>query len=121
MQDQYRPTVIGQDILFHVGIDIFGQRDNLSIRRTLDRLLLALLQNRLAFGICLGGFHSHLGEAEETVVKHLGFHRKAVFLVGFIYEALIGTEDEIDAGIIQVNTLGADVLAALYKALAGID
>ena len=47
--------------------------------------------------------------------------RKSVFLVGFIYEALIGTEDEIDAGIIQVNTLGADVFAPFYETLAGID
>ena len=29
--------------------------------------------------------------------------------------------DEIDAGIIQVNTLGADVFAPFYETLAGID
>ena len=68
-----------------------------------------------------GAFNSHLGKAEELLVKYLGFHNQPVFPIGFIFKSGVGFQNQGNAAIIQIDPLGADVLAPLDKTLAGIN
>lgn len=122
MPVQCRPADCRAEHFCHVSVNVIGQGDDLAVGGTLDRQLFALLQQELAVGIGLCRLHRHLGKAEEIVLKNLGLHNKVVGGVDLILvKALVGFEDQVDAGVIQIYTLGTNVLAAFDEALAGIN
>ena len=105
----------------HIGVPILAQGDNFAVRCALDRLHHTLFQHRLAVFIGQCGFHRHLGKTKKVVFKHLGFHRQVVIGINRIGKALVGFQDELDAGFVQIHALGTDVFAAFHKAFAGVD
>lgn len=113
--------IVGQDVLFHVGIHVLGEGDQFAVALRLVGLGLAALEDGLAALVAQRRFHGDLGVAEGDVVPHLALDDLRAALVYAVVKRIIRLHDEPDAAVIEIDALVADVLAPLDKAAAGVD
>lgn len=114
---------VGQNFAGKVGVNILHQRHVFSVTQAGVRHGLATLHDNVACLVPLGALHHDLVVAELHALEHLALAVDAVFVAVHLAvgKLAVGGDDQLPAGIGDVVALGADALAAGFKAVAGVN
>ena len=114
---------VGQNFPGKVGVNILHQRHVFGVPQAGVRHRLAALQDNVARFVPLGALHHDLVVAELHALEHLALAVDAVFVAVHLAvgKLAVGGDDQFPAGIGDVVALGADALAAGFKAVAGVN
>ena len=118
---EIRLRIVGQDVLFHIGVDILPERDDLGVGFGFVGLDFPLFQNGASVLVAQRRFDRHLRIAEELVVEHFGLDGEVLFGIEFVGKGGVRPQDQINAFFVQIHPLVTDVLAPLDKALRRVD
>ena len=104
-------------------VNILHQRHIFGVTQAGVRHGLAALQEDVACLVPLGALHNDLVVAELHTLEHLALAVDAVFVAVHLAvgKLAVGGDDQLPAGIGDVVALGADALAAGFKAVAGVN
>ena len=114
---------VGQDFPGKAGVNVLHQRHVFGVPQAGVRHRLAALHEDVARLVPLGALHHDLVVAELHALEHLALAVDAVFVAVHLAvgKFAVGGDDQFPAGIGDIVALGADALAAGFKAVAGVN